>query len=84
RRSKVSISLDPALLAAVDAYVQKQPDVDRSKVMESALQNWVAGRQNEAMREQFSAADETPDGERRSWRAIRRAAASKRLGKTGR
>jgi len=78
RRAKVSITVDPALLNAVDLYVQRHADMDRSKVMETALQNWYRVRQNEAMVEQFSAA-EPNDGERAAWRRIRRAAVTKKL-----
>jgi hypothetical protein len=79
RRAKVSISVDPALLNAVDRYVQRHADVDRSKVMESALQNWYRGRQEEAMIEQFSAAEPPVENELRAWRQIRRAAVSRKL-----
>jgi len=79
RRAKVSITVDPALLNAVDRYVQRHTDMDRSKVMESALQNWYRVRQEEAMIEQFSAPELTEESELRDWRRIRRAAVSKKL-----
>jgi hypothetical protein len=83
RRAKVSITVDPALLNAVDRYVQRHADMDRSKVMESALQNWYRVRQDEAMIEQFSG-PEPPEDEQRAWRQIRRAAASRKLNRPAR
>jgi hypothetical protein len=78
RRAKVSITVDPALLNAVDRYVQHHADTDRSKVMESALQSWYSARQEEAMIEQFGGAD--PDKtDQRNWQQIRRAAVSRKL-----
>jgi hypothetical protein len=79
RRAKVSITVDPALLNAVDRYVQRHADLDRSKVMESALQNWYRVRQEEAMVEQFSAPELTEESELGDWRRIRRAAVSRKL-----
>jgi hypothetical protein len=79
RRTKVSITVDPQLLHAVDVYVQKRTGLDRSKVMETALKDWYRARQDEAMEEQFSGPEFRDPDELRSWRAIRRAAAAKTL-----
>lgn len=81
RRAKVSISLDPALLNAVDRYVQRHADMDRSKVMESALQHWYRVRQDEAMVAQFTRPDTIPPREQEGWRKIRRSAANRKLGR---
>jgi hypothetical protein len=78
-RAKISITLDPTLLKAVDLYVQGRADMDRSKVMETALQHWYRARQDEAMAEQFSGPELTDASELRSWRKIRRAAVSRKL-----
>jgi hypothetical protein len=78
-RAKVSITVDPALLRAVDLYVQGRADMDRSKVMESALHSWYRARQEEAMIEQFSGPQSTDASELRSWRKTRRAAATRKL-----
>lgn len=75
----MSITLDPALLDAVDRYVQVHDKLDRSKVMEVALQHWYSARQDEEMIVQFSDPDPTDPSELRSWRKIRRAAVDKRL-----
>lgn len=83
RRAKISVTVDPALLNAVDRYVQRHADTDRSKVMESALQSWYSARQEEAMIEQFrEAGPET--GEQRDWQRIRRAAAARNLKRSAR
>ncbi|MDQ6713067.1 MAG: hypothetical protein M3Z28_07740 [Candidatus Dormibacteraeota bacterium] len=79
RRAKISVTLDPALLNAVDLYVQSQPDLDRSKVMEAALHHWYRARQDDAMIEQFSVPEGVASEEQQSWRRIRRAAVSRRL-----
>jgi hypothetical protein len=78
RRAKVSVTVDPALLNAVDRYVQRHADTDRSKVMESALQSWYSARQDEAMIEQFSDPDLQKD-EQRDWQRVRRVAAERKL-----
>jgi metal-responsive CopG/Arc/MetJ family transcriptional regulator len=79
RRAKISITVDPALLNAVDLYVQSRADLDRSKVMEEALQHWYGARQSDAMVDQFSGAEAVESSEQRSWRRIRRAAVSRKL-----
>ncbi len=78
RRAKVSITVDPALLQAVDRYVQRHANTDRSKVMESALQSWYSARQQDAMVEQFSEAD-SDKSDQRDWQHIRRAAVRRKL-----
>ena len=79
RRAKISISVDPALLNAVDRYVQGHASMDRSKVMEFALQHWYKARQDEAMTEQYSGSESADQSEQRSWREIRRSATSRKL-----
>lgn len=77
-RVKVSVSVDPVLLKAVDHFVQTHAGIDRSKVIDEALGLWSAARQAEAMAGQF-AADEGPEDELATWRQTRRAAAGRRL-----
>jgi hypothetical protein len=79
RREKVSVTIDPALLKAVDLYVQRHKELDRSKVMDAALGQWYAARQDEAMAEQFAEPPAEDSHERRAWRTTRRAAAARRL-----
>jgi hypothetical protein len=79
-RAKISVTVDPALLKEVDAYVAEHPGLDRSKVIDQALLQWCAARQEEAIVAQHQA---TPSDEERremeEWRAIRRAAAARTL-----
>jgi metal-responsive CopG/Arc/MetJ family transcriptional regulator len=84
RRAKISVTIDPRLLSAVDLYVQTHADTDRSKVMETALRDWYRTRQDEDMTEQFSGADLVDPDERQSWRQLRRTAASRTLKRAAR
>jgi hypothetical protein len=79
RRVKIGATVDPALLRAVDDYVARHPEYDRSKVIDEALYLWYAREQERAMREQFEAPDDVGPGEREAWRRIRRAAAERWL-----
>jgi Arc/MetJ-type ribon-helix-helix transcriptional regulator len=80
-RRKISVTVDPALLKAVDAYVAAHPGMDRSKVIDAALLRWYGEQQDEAIAAQHR---EPLDAETRremdDWRAIRRAAAARTLG----
>jgi metal-responsive CopG/Arc/MetJ family transcriptional regulator len=81
-RVKVSVTLDPELLGAVDGFVQAHPGQDRSKVIDQALQQWYALQQDIAMEAQFAQAEGPIAPERTAWRAIRRSAAKRRLSRT--
>ncbi|TMD15672.1 MAG: hypothetical protein E6J00_02445 [Chloroflexi bacterium] len=83
RRAKVSVTVDPVLLEAVDLYVQRHEGTDRSRVMERALLHWYAARQEEAMVEQFQSPDPREESERLAWKRTRRAAAERRLRRPG-
>ena len=73
-RIKISVTVDPTLLKAVDDFVERHEGADRSKVIDQALNQWSAAQQEEAMVSQYS---ESPgrsfEGE--FWRSTRRAAA---------
>ena len=75
RRVKVSVTIDPALLHAVDQFVEAHPGLDRSKVFDAALTMWYAERQEEAIAAQFRAplSDEERQ-ERDAWHKIQAAA----------
>lgn len=73
RRVKISATLDPELVDALDAYVTQHPEADRSGVLDEALSLWLADQQDRAMAEQF-ADDSAPEDERRAWRSIQRQA----------
>jgi metal-responsive CopG/Arc/MetJ family transcriptional regulator len=79
-RVKVSVTVDPDLLNAVDSFVREHDELDRSKVIEQALTLWSAAQQETAMEQQFAGALESP-AEKSAWRAVRRASAVKRLHK---
>jgi hypothetical protein len=80
RRPKITATLDPDLLAAVDAYVAEHPEMDRSAVIDEALRLWRARELERAMEAQFAEPDGVEPAERHAWDAIRRAAARRRLG----
>jgi hypothetical protein len=84
RREKVSITIDPALLQAVDLYVLQHKDLDRSKVMDAALGQWYAARQDEAMIEQFAEPSAENQAEQLAWKRIRRAATTRRVNRARR
>jgi metal-responsive CopG/Arc/MetJ family transcriptional regulator len=81
-RVKVSVTLDPELLGAVDGFVQAHPGQDRSKVIDQALQHWYAQQQDAQMEAQYADGEEATTSEQEAWRAIRRATASRRLRRT--
>jgi metal-responsive CopG/Arc/MetJ family transcriptional regulator len=80
RRAKISVTVDRGLLRAVDTYVEHHEGLDRSKVIDQALLDWYAARQNDAMIEQYTAPT-TPqeDAEHTAWERIRDAAAADML-----
>jgi hypothetical protein len=79
-RIKISVTVDPTLLSAVDDFVQRHNGADRSKVIDQALIQWSAAQQEEAMINQYS---ESPElgAERDAWRSTRRAATSRSFGR---
>ena len=74
QRVKISATLDPELVAGMDAYVREHPDVDRSKVLDQALYLWIAEQQRQAMIEQYRE-DDRPADEVAAWNRIRDQAA---------
>lgn len=81
-RVKVSVTLDPELLEAVDGFVQGHPGQDRSKVIDQALQQWYGRQQEIAMEAQYAQPEDAIASEQTLWRAIRRTAATRRLSRT--
>jgi Arc/MetJ-type ribon-helix-helix transcriptional regulator len=79
RRLKITVSLDQQTLAAIDAHLVIDPEVNRSAVSDDALRLW---RERELEREserQFGQPDGVDALERAAWDAIRRASARCRL-----
>jgi hypothetical protein len=79
RRPKVTATLDPELLAAVDAYLVQYPGLDRSAVFDDALRLWRARELERAMEAQFAQSDGLPTEERLGWEALRRDAVSRHM-----
>ena len=78
RRVKVSVTVAPEMLQAVDAFVRQHPETDRSKVVEDALAGWYAQQQERAMEEQFSGPPSASElEERTAWRRIQDAAGAR-------
>lgn len=79
-RVKVSVTVDPALLKAVDAYVERHEGLDRSKVFNLALLLWYSEQQEQEIAAQHEAPQsEAERRERDEWRRIRHAAAARTL-----
>src|SRR5688500_5121749 len=77
---KVSVTVDPELLATVDRWLLEHPDQDRSKIFDEALHLWYARQQELAMEAQFSApVDDVEREERATWRRIAAAAVERRF-----
>ena len=80
RRVKLSVTVDPELLRAVDTFLSEHPDLDRSKVMDEALALWYAQQQDQAMEQQFAAPQSAAERqERAAWRHVQRATAERLL-----
>ena len=77
-RTKVSVTVDPRLMQAVDTFVAANPETDRGRVIEDALTLWLAHQQELAMEAQFAepVSDEVR-AERAAWRSIQAAAAAR-------
>lgn len=82
RRVKVGATLDPDLVALVDAYVADNPGADRSAVIDDALQLWHERQQEIAMERQLREDASRLNPEREDWHRVRGAAARRRLGRT--
>jgi len=75
-RARVTVTVDPKVLKAVDAFVGECPGADRSKVFDEALRLWYKERLGEAMEWQYQEElDEEQLREGDDWRTIQRAAA---------
>jgi metal-responsive CopG/Arc/MetJ family transcriptional regulator len=74
RRVHVDLSIDPDLLAAVDAQVARDRQSDRGAVIDEALRIWMARQQDVAMERQIRTDGAVGDGDAAAWRRIRRAA----------
>ncbi|MBI2911326.1 MAG: hypothetical protein HYY05_04230 [Chloroflexi bacterium] len=79
-RARLSVTVDPSTLSAVDAFVREHPGLDRSKIVDEALALWCEREQERAMVEQFARPVSPREAEElRAWQRVRRAAATRRL-----
>ena len=79
RRVKIGATLDPELVAAVDAHVAGTPGTDRSGVIDDALRLWNERQQEFAMERQLREDAAGYSDERVAWRGVRGAAAKRRF-----
>jgi Arc/MetJ-type ribon-helix-helix transcriptional regulator len=80
-RVKISVTLDPDLLHAVDRFVRESPHSSRSRVIEDALYLWWKQQLERQMEAQYEG--QSSDAEPDEWagrRHIRRAAATRAMG----
>jgi hypothetical protein len=83
RRVKIGTTLDPVIVAAVDAYLRDHPELDRSAIIDDALRLWWAREQEREMARQFEEdPSATEQEERAAWRRIRDAAAGRTFGRS--
>ncbi len=76
-KPRVTITLDPDLLAVVDQYVAEHQSegIDRSGVVSEALRRWYSERLQEALRAQYLAHQSEQElAEAEAWTRIRDAA----------
>lgn len=82
QRVKISATVDPHLLKAVDDFVAAHDEFDRSKVLDEALRLWYAREQERAMEEQFAGPMSPEEQEERAaWRQIQAAATERIFGR---
>lgn len=77
-RVRVELRLDADLLAAIDAYVSRNPGSHRSAVIDDALRLWQKRRQELTMERQLRADSVRGGVEPAEWRRVRSAAARRR------
>ena len=75
RRGKISVSVDPDLLRAVDAFIQQHPETTRSGVVDEALWLWRQRQRDDALIRQYTT-PLTPEqeSEQAAWNEFHRAA----------
>ncbi len=81
-RVKVSVTVEPALLNAVDEFVARHEGSDRSKVFDDALYLWYAHKQDEEIAAQHRAPQSPAEQEElAAWRRIQAESAERIFGK---
>ena len=79
RRVKIGATLDPELVAAVDAHVA-DTGTDRSAVIDDALRMWQQRQQERALERQLQEDASRYGQNRKDWKRLRDAAARRRFG----
>jgi len=80
QRARLSTTVDPELLDAVDRFVAAHEEANRSQVIDEALRLWAARERERAIEAQFAAprsAQEQEQEEHAAWKHLRRAAATR-------
>lgn len=80
-RVKVSVTVEPVLLHAVDDFVARHEGMDRSKVFDEALYLWYAHKQEEEIATQHRAQQSPEEQEERAaWQRIQTESAQRIFG----
>lgn len=78
QRAKLSTTVDPALLDAVDQFVAEHAAAHRSEVIDEALRLWTARERERAIEAQFTAPRSVQEQEEHAaWKQLRRSAATR-------
>ncbi len=78
QRVKLSTTVDPALLDAVDRFVAEHAAAHRSEVIDEALRLWTARERERAIEAQYAAPRSAREQEEyAAWQRLRRSAATR-------
>jgi len=78
QRVKLSTTVDPALLDAVDRFVAEHAAAHRSEVIDEALRLWTARERERAIEAQYAAPRSAREQEEYdAWKRLRRSAATR-------
>lgn len=81
-RVKISVTVAPGLVRAMDAFLGEHPESDRSKVVDEAITLWYVKQQEHAMEEELTAPrSPTELEEMAAWRQVQGAAARRMFGR---
>ncbi len=78
QRAKLSTTVDPELLDAVDRFVAEHAETHRSQVIDEALRLWAARERERAIEAQFAPLCSAQEQEEHAaWKRLRRSAATR-------
>ncbi len=78
QRAKLSTTVDPELLDAVDRFVAEHAEAHRSQVIDAALRLWAARERERAIEAQFAPPCSAQEQEEHAaWKRLRRSAATR-------